>query len=84
MVLLVTATVSSNWNSFFITGLLPMMPSKLYRSSSCARRYAFSDFSRRCSSADSSACVSSSIWKGLLTKSAAPRLMASTASFTVP
>ena len=31
-----------------------MMPSKRYRSSSCARRYAFSDFSRRCSSADSS------------------------------
>ena len=47
-----------------------MMPSNRYRSSSCARRYAFSDFSRRCSSAESSACSSSSIWNGLLTKSA--------------
>ena len=40
--------------------------------------------SRRCSSAESSTCSSASNWNGLVMKSAAPCLMASTASFTVP
>ena len=59
-------------------------PFELVSLLSCERRYAFSALSRRCSSAEFSAWSSSSNWKGFVTKSVAPRLIASTASFTVP
>ena len=83
-VLGLAATVSSRSNSSRIRGLRPTSPSNRYRSWICDRSQAFSDRRRRCSRAERITCSNWSNWKGLVMKSAAPRLSAATASATVP